>query len=116
MQYKGYTIPAGHFICVSPSAIHRLPEVWTNPNDFDPERFQRNSNADEMHKFAYIPFGAGRHKCIGETFAHLQVKTVISALVRLFEFELDGPPPKGDYTSMIALPQGYRMRYRRRAN
>ena len=114
MQYKGFTIPAGHFICVSPSAIHRREDVWSNPNAFDPERFTRPDAAD-AHKFSYIPFGAGRHKCIGESFAYLQVKSIVATLNRLFEFELAGAPPAGDYTSMIALPTNYSIRYRRRA-
>jgi sterol 14alpha-demethylase len=112
-QYKQWTIPAGHFICVSPSVLHRLPEVWgPNADAYDPERFER---VGELHKFAYVPFGAGRHKCIGESFAYLQVKTVLASLVRHYEFELAGPAPRGDFTSMIALPTAYRMRYRRRA-
>jgi len=104
-------IPAGSYICASPSATHRLPGVWKNPDQFDPERFTRDT---DIHKFAYIPFGAGRHKCIGENFAYLQVKSIVAALNRRFEFELIGQPPKGDYTSMVALPTHYKVRYRRR--
>ena len=111
LPYKGYTIPAGHFICVSPSAMHRLSHVWNDADTFNPDRFGAEK---EPERFAYIPFGAGRHKCIGEFFAYLQVKAISATLNRLFEFELEGPAPKGDYSSMIALPTSYRMRYRRR--
>uniref|UniRef100_A0A8C6PP64 Lanosterol 14-alpha demethylase n=1 Tax=Nothobranchius furzeri TaxID=105023 RepID=A0A8C6PP64_NOTFU len=66
-------------------------------------------------KFAYIPFGAGRHRCIGENFAYVQIKTVWSTLLRLYEFDLvDGYFPTINYTTMIHTPHNPVIRYRRR--
>ena len=65
----GYTIPKGHYVCVSPPVNHILQSDWIDPLDFNPDRFISRAN----DKFSYVPFGAGRHKCIGEQFAYVQV-------------------------------------------
>uniref|UniRef100_A0A671PB87 Lanosterol 14-alpha demethylase n=1 Tax=Sinocyclocheilus anshuiensis TaxID=1608454 RepID=A0A671PB87_9TELE len=80
-----YSIPPGHQVCVSPT------------------------------KFAYIPFGAGRHRCIGENFAYIQIKIIWSTLLRLYDFELvDGYFPAVNYTTMIHTPHNPIIRYTRR--
>ncbi|RCH98891.1 Lanosterol 14-alpha-demethylase, partial [Rhizopus stolonifer] len=54
----------------------------------------------------FLPFGAGRHRCIGEQFGYLQIKTIVATLLRLFDFELEGKEvPKPDYTSMVVVPE-----------
>ncbi|KAF7702602.1 lanosterol 14-alpha demethylase isoform X2 [Silurus meridionalis] len=109
-----YTIPAGHQVCVSPTVNHRLQDTWTHRLDFDPDRYL-GDNPAAAEKFAYVPFGAGRHRCIGENFAYVQIKTIWSTLLRLFEFELvDGYFPTINYTTMIHTPNNPIIRYRRR--
>ena len=53
----------------------------------------------------YLPFGAGRHRCIGEQFAYMQLGTIISYFVRHFEWHLEDKFPEPDYTSMVVLPK-----------
>ncbi|XP_054910063.1 lanosterol 14-alpha demethylase [Poeciliopsis prolifica] len=107
----GYTIPVGHQVCVSPTVNHRLRDTWMDRMEFRPERYL-NDTAD---KFAYIPFGAGRHRCIGENFAYVQIKTIWSTLLRMYEFELvDGYFPSINYTTMIHTPHNPVIRYKRR--
>ncbi|TTZ70360.1 Lanosterol 14-alpha demethylase [Bagarius yarrelli] len=109
-----YTIPAGHQVCVSPTVNHRLQDSWNHRLDFDPDRYL-GDNPASVEKFAYVPFGAGRHRCIGENFAYVQIKTIWSTLLRLFEFELvDGYFPTVNYTTMIHTPNNPIIRYRRR--
>jgi len=48
-----------------PSLNHRLPELWTNPEKFDPERFAEPRSEHKKHRYAFAPFGGGAHKCIG---------------------------------------------------
>ena len=66
-------------------------------------------------KFDYIPFGAGRHRCIGESFAYIQIKTIWSTLVRHFKFELvNGYFPDVDYKTMIHTPFKPIIKFQRR--
>lgn len=110
----GYTIPAGHQVCVSPTVNHRLLDTWTDRMEFNPDRYL-NDNPAAGEKFAYVPFGAGRHRCIGENFAYVQIKTIWSTLLRLFEFDLvEDYFPTVNYTTMIHTPHKPIIRYKRR--
>uniref|UniRef100_A0A8C8MFR0 Lanosterol 14-alpha demethylase n=1 Tax=Oncorhynchus tshawytscha TaxID=74940 RepID=A0A8C8MFR0_ONCTS len=110
----GYTIPAGHQVCVSPTVNHRLQDTWTERMEFRPDRYL-NDNPAAGEKFAYVPFGAGRHRCIGENFAYVQIKTIWSTMLRLYEFNLvDGYFPTINYTTMIHTPHNPVIRYKRR--
>ncbi|KAI4885662.1 hypothetical protein NFI96_022435, partial [Prochilodus magdalenae] len=110
----GYTIPVGHQVCVSPTVNHRLPDAWTDRLEFNPDRYL-DETLISGEKFSYIPFGAGRHRCIGENFAYVQIKTIWSTMLRLYEFDLvDGYFPTINYTTMIHTPNNPVIRYRRR--
>jgi sterol 14-demethylase len=66
-------------------------------------------------KFAFVPFGAGRHRCVGEFFAFVQIKTIWSVLLRMFELELvDGHFPSVNFTTMIHTPMNPIIRYHTR--
>ena len=66
-------------------------------------------------KFSYVPFGAGRHRCIGERFAYVQIKTIWATMLRLFQFDLvDGHFPKINYQTMIHTPLDPIIAYKRR--
>ncbi len=111
-QYKGYVIPAGTWIVVSPTVSHRMSSVFPNPDTFDPDRFLRE---DEMHDFAYIAFGGGRHKCLGNAFALLQIKSILALLLGQFEFGLYGDAIEDNFQGLVVGPkEPCRVRYRRR--
>lgn len=111
----GYVIPVGHQVCVSPTTNHRLPDTWDEPEAFKPDRFLDSKGVCSDEKFSYVPFGAGRHRCIGESFAYVQIKTIFSTLLRLFEFDLvDGRFPEVNVTTMIHTPDNPVILYKRR--
>lgn len=114
--YKGYTIPKGDIAVVCPPVSHRLPEVYTNPDTFDPDRFFDKERGEGAGKHEFMAFGGGRHSCLGERFAALQIMTVFSTLLRDFEFELlDKEEPRIDYTSIVAGPGNeINVRFRRK--
>ncbi|XP_043823213.1 lanosterol 14-alpha demethylase [Dromiciops gliroides] len=110
----GYTIPPGHQVCVSPTVNHRLKDSWIERLDFNPDRYLEDNPAS-VEKFSFVPFGAGRHRCIGENFAYVQIKTIWSTLLRLYEFDLvNGYFPTVNYTTMIHTPHNPIIRYKRR--
>ncbi|KAF3833986.1 hypothetical protein F7725_025190 [Dissostichus mawsoni] len=111
----GYTIPVGHQVCVSPTVNQRLQDTWDERMEFSPDRYL-NDNPAAGEKFAYVPFGAGRHRCIGENFAYVQIKTIWSTLLRMYDFDLvDGYFPTINYTTMIHTPHNPVIKYKRRA-
>jgi sterol 14-demethylase len=115
-HYKGYTIPAGKLVGVSPSVSNRMPECFPDPNRYDPGRYDRGREEDKQI-FAWIPFGAGHHRCVGSAFALMQLKAIFSDLLRHYDFELTQPHPsyENDHSKMVVqLKQPCRARYRRR--
>jgi sterol 14-demethylase len=114
---KGYTIPAGHIVAASPAISNRMPEHFPQPDRFLPERYQAGRDEDKQ-SFAWIPFGAGRHRCVGAAFAMMQLKAIFSILLRRYEFEPAQPVESygNDLSKLVvAVKQPCRVRYRRRA-
>lgn len=113
---KEYDIPKGHIVATSPAFANRLPHIYKDPNRYDPDRFAVGREEDKVAgAFSYISFGGGRHGCLGEPFAYLQIKAVWSHLLRNFEFELISPFPEIDWNAMVVGVKGKVMvRYKRR--
>ncbi|MEB3062393.1 cytochrome P450 [[Mycobacterium] zoologicum] len=87
----GHYIPADTMVATWPSMNHRLPELYTDPERFDPDRFTEPRAEHKKHRYAWAPFGGGAHKCIGMTYARLEVKTVLHRLLRRYRMELAHP-------------------------
>lgn len=81
---SNYTIPKGTILQLHIYDLHHNKEFFSNPEEFDPERFSAE-NSKGRHPFAHIPFSAGPRNCIGQRFAFLEVKTIISSILRNFE-------------------------------
>lgn len=98
----GYYVPAGTNVVTWPGMNHRLPELWTEPDKFDPDRFSEPRSEHKKHRYAFAPFGGGAHKCIGMVFGQLEVKTVMHRLLRRYRLELPRPgyQPRWDYGGM----------------
>ncbi|KAL9679030.1 hypothetical protein QQ045_016883 [Rhodiola kirilowii] len=113
---KDYDIPKGHIVATSPAFANRLPHIFKEPDTYDPDRFAPGREEDKAAgAFSYISFGGGRHGCLGEPFAYLQIKAIWSHLLRNFEFELISPFPEIDWNAMVVGVKGKVMvRYKRR--
>lgn len=115
-QFKKWHIPKGTWIVISPTVSHQIPEVFKHPAAFDPDRFAPPREEDKRD-FAYISFGGGRHKCLGNAFAILQIKAIIAMLLGQYEFELAGDEVASDFQGLVVGPkEPCRVRYRKRAN
>lgn len=102
IELLGFHIPAGTDVVTWPSMNHRLPELWTEPERFDPDRFAEPRSEHKRHRYAFAPFGGGAHKCIGMVFGQLEIKTVMHRLLRRYRLELSRPGyrPRYDYGGM----------------
>jgi cytochrome P450 len=72
-SFKGFAIPAGAMIGVNPLFTHHMPQIWPDPDRFDPMRFTDEAIRGR-HRFAWVPFGGGAHMCLGLHFAYMQAK------------------------------------------
>jgi sterol 14-demethylase len=120
-----FVIPTSHILLASPGVTSRAPEFFPNPEMWDPHRWDAGSSRavmveeeEEKEDYGYgliskgaaspyLPFGAGRHRCIGEQFANVQLGTITAMMVRMFKFR----NPDGrkdvigtDYTSLFSRP------------
>ncbi|MCY1011548.1 cytochrome P450 [Nannocystis pusilla] len=101
----GYPIAKGSIITVMVHELHRQPDVWPDPNRFDPDRFAPGA-AQARQKTAYMPFGAGHRICIGIHFALLELVIALAAVARRYSWRLVTPevPSVGVSTLRPARP------------
>ena len=83
----GYEIPANSRALISIYNLHRHPGFWEEPTRFEPERFSPERRASH-HDLAYIPFGAGQHKCIGNNFALMEGPLLLAMIAQRYELDL----------------------------
>ncbi|KAF8639410.1 hypothetical protein AX17_001501 [Amanita inopinata Kibby_2008] len=131
-----YVVPKGHYVLASPAISQMDPQVWKEPSKWDPYRWTDPEGAAAQALKTYVdesgekidygfgavskgtespyqPFGAGRHRCIGEQFAYLQLGTIISTIIRLVELKIE-KVPEHNYHTMITMPKEPRRIYYRR--
>ncbi|KAJ5899827.1 Eburicol 14-alpha-demethylase [Penicillium taxi] len=117
-----YVIPTGFNVLSSPGVSARLDEFFPEPLQWNPHRWDDESSPKEEENeeqidygygmvtkgtnSPYLPFGAGRHRCIGEQFAYVQLGTILAALVRHFKFSGLKDIPDTDYSSLFSKPLG----------
>ncbi len=116
-ELLGHTIPAGTVISASPKVSNRIEEDFPEAEEFDPSRYIDPRQEDLQNRWTWIPFGAGKHRCVGNAFAMMQMKAIFSVILRDYEFEAGQPLDsyQDDCSKMvIQLEQPCRVRYRRR--
>ncbi|XP_039036120.1 cytochrome P450 71A1-like [Hibiscus syriacus] len=99
VKLGGYDVPSDTTIWINAWAINRDPKWWEKPDEFIPERFQKNSIDFQGQDFHYIPFGFGRWGCPGMSFAVTLVEYVIANLLYWFDWKL----PASEHLDMTEL-------------
>ncbi|KAK6259451.1 hypothetical protein SCA6_013925 [Theobroma cacao] len=135
----GYKIPAGTDIFLSVYNLHRSPYFWDQPHDFVPERFlvEKKSEGIEgwagfdpsrspgalypneiISDFAFLPFGGGPRKCIGDQFALMESTVALAMLLQKFDVELKGSPESVELVTgaTIHTKNGMWCKLRKRSN
>lgn len=116
-EVEGYPIHDGDFVAASPAISNRIPEDFPDPDAFEPDRYNKPEQADIANRWTWIPFGAGRHRCVGAAFAQMQIKAIFSVLLREYEFEMAQPADsyRNDHSKMVVqLARPAKARYRKR--
>ncbi|XP_075156969.1 cytochrome P450 4g1-like [Haematobia irritans] len=91
-----YTIPKDATIVISQYHVHRNPDEYSQPNEFNPDNFLAN-NMTKRHHYSFIPFSAGPRSCVGRKFAMLKLKVLLSTLLR--NYTVDSRLKQSDFQS-----------------
>jgi sterol 14-demethylase len=110
----GYHVPKGAMVATSPWFSHRLPEVFSEPQKYDPRRFSPE-RAEDKQPYSLSGFGGSTHRCAGVNFAYLEMKVVLAMIVQRFELELVNPSPRPMKGAKSKWPESpCRVRYKLR--
>ena len=108
-----WVIPQGYSIMVSLGQLHENPEIFPDPQRFDPQRFLDT----KPNTFAWVPFGGGTRRCIGAAFANMEMDIVLRTVLRHFTIATTTAPDEKWHNRGVAyVPKkgGRAVVYRRR--
>ncbi len=111
MEVGGHRIPEGWLVMSGVAASHRLPEVFAEPDRYDPRRYERGEGKGQ---YKLVGFGAGRHRCTGMAFAYTELIAWLALMLDRFELELETEEPVRKDFSGVCIPEATWVRYRRR--
>ncbi|MFI5941655.1 cytochrome P450 [Streptomyces uncialis] len=102
----GYEIPRGWNTLFCPPVTHRLPDLYPSPDIFDPERFSSERDLDGRAAGQLLNLGAGVHACLGGHVADIEMRLVVTLLLRRFEMKLVDPSPAPTTKPGVSRPAG----------
>ncbi|KAI5641164.1 cytochrome p450 domain-containing protein [Phthorimaea operculella] len=88
MPSNGKVVPAGATVVIATVKLHRRPDIYPNPDRFDPDNFLPERSANR-HYYAFVPFSAGPRSCVGRKYAMLKLKIILSTILRNFRVHSD---------------------------
>jgi cytochrome P450 len=106
----GYVVPHGSLVSVSTYALHRDARFFSDPEAFDPDRFAPGWE-DRIPRYAYLPFGGGPRVCIGNGFAMMEARLILTAIAQRYRLRLE-PNQRIVPTQLVTVrpKHGIRMR------
>jgi cytochrome P450 len=107
-EIGGYSLPKDSLIFISPYVVHRLPHYYPDPERFDPERFTPEREK-ELPRYAYIPFGAGPHVCIGNGFAMMEAQLLLATIAQRYRLTLRQGTVGTEPLITLGVKDGLRM-------
>lgn len=103
-ELDGYRIPKGWLTMLCPGVAHRLPEIFTEPERYDPERFAPDRAEDKKQPHALIGFSGGFYRCPGQAFGTNEVKVLLSALLSRYTLTPLAADPKPSFDMGVTRP------------
>lgn len=106
IEIGGVRYPPGVVLIVSAYLVHHDPAIYPDPYEFRPERFLESAGGKAPGTYTWLPFGGGRRRCLGASFAVLEMKVVISAVLERFALQPEGEPERAQRRSITLSPSG----------
>jgi sterol 14-demethylase len=110
----GFVVPKGWMALVTGDVAQRLPELFQEPDRYDPLRFSPERREDAKDRFGIIGFGGGVHKCAGMNFANAEMAIIAAMIFRELDLELVTKSPRVVRGLGASRPSPVRVRYRKR--
>ena len=101
----GYLVPRGSVVGIRTAFIHNLPEHYSDPETFDPDRWTAEFK-NNLDRFAYLPFGFGAHRCLGEEFVWQMMRTTLATIGQNWRVNPDPNHQPIDRLRVSAQPEG----------
>jgi sterol 14alpha-demethylase len=114
LEVGAYTIPAGWPVFLAAEVAQMLPDIFPEPERYDPLRFSPEACTHKAHKNAIIGFGGGVHKCPGMSFAQNEILAIVAHLLQQFELSLETPTTSTRRDLGANRPTATWVSYRRR--
>jgi retinoid hydroxylase len=99
-EFNAYQIPQGWAVLYQIRGTHKDVNIYTEPESFDPDRFNPSRAEDKAKPYSYMTFGGGVRECLGKEFAKLEMKVFAALLVRKYQWELIN----GNKPEMVMVP------------
>jgi cytochrome P450 len=106
IEIGGVRYPPGVVLIVSAYLVHHDAAVYPDPYEFRPERFLESAGGKAPGTYTWLPFGGGRRRCLGASFAVQEMKVVISAVISRFALQPVGEPERTRRRSITLSPAG----------
>jgi hypothetical protein len=94
VELGGYELPAGTQVVVPLPLLHLRERSYPEPNEFRPERWLAGGDGAAAESYAYVPFGGGVRRCLGASFAQLEIRTVLRTVLERAELRAAAPEPE----------------------
>jgi cytochrome P450 len=101
-EIAGWRLPAGTLVLPAIAVLHQRPDLYDSPDEFKPERFVDGG----AESYAWIPFGGGVRRCIGASFAQVEMRTVLREVLRRVRLRAPGPKPERGVIRHVTVVPG----------
>jgi sterol 14alpha-demethylase len=107
LEVGGFQINQGDLVAASPAVSNRLSPDFPAADEFVPQRYLDPRREDDRNPWTWIPFGGGKHRCVGAAFAVMQLKAIFSVLLRDYTWALAQPSDtyRNDHSKMVVQLQ-----------
>jgi cytochrome P450 len=102
IEIAGWRLPAGTLVLPAIAVMHARPDLYDSPEEYRPERFLNGA----AESYAWIPFGGGVRRCIGASFAQVEMRTVLREVLRRVRLRAPSARPERGVIRHVTVVPG----------